>query len=53
VRARYYRYRFADPTDPSGAWWSRELLGNWLPPLSAEDPGLREQVIRRGWLEPR
>jgi hypothetical protein len=53
VRARYYRYRFADPADPSGAWWSRELLGDWLPPVSAGDPRLREEMIRRGWQEPR
>jgi hypothetical protein len=52
VRARYYRYRFAEPGDPSGAWWKRELLGEWLPPLSAEDPRLREGLIRFGWLEP-
>jgi hypothetical protein len=52
VRARFYRYRFADPGDTSGAWWTRELLGDWLPPLSAQDPRLRELLIRRGWLEP-
>jgi hypothetical protein len=52
VRARFYRYWFAPPDDPAGAWWSRELLGDWLPPLSAEDPRLRESLIRQGWLEP-
>jgi hypothetical protein len=52
VRARFYRYRFAPPDDPTGAWWSREPLGEWLPPLSAQDPRLRENLIRRGWLEP-
>jgi hypothetical protein len=52
VRARFYRYRFADPGDPSGALWNRELLGEWLPPLSAADPRLREALIRFGWLEP-
>jgi hypothetical protein len=52
VRARYYRYQFAPPGDPSGAWWSRVLIGDWLPPLSAGDPRLRESLIRLGWLEP-
>jgi hypothetical protein len=52
VRARLYRYRFAEPDDPSGAWWTRELLGDWLPPLSAKDPRLREALIRMGWLVP-
>jgi hypothetical protein len=53
LRARFYRYRFADPGDPSGAWWTRELLGDWLPPLSAQDSRLRASLIRRGWLAPR
>jgi hypothetical protein len=52
VRARFYRYRFADPDDASGAWWTRELLGDWLPPLSAQDARLRASLIRRGWLAP-
>jgi len=52
VRARLYRYEFVPPGDASGAWWKRELLGDWLPPLSREDPRLRESLIRLGWLEP-
>ena len=43
VRARFYRYRFADPDDASGAWWTRELLGDWLPPLSRAGPRLRAE----------
>jgi hypothetical protein len=52
VRARFYRYAFAPADDASGAWWQRELLGDWLPPLSREDPRLRQSLIRLGWLEP-
>ena len=35
VRARLYRYRFTTPAErrQTGAWWSRELLGDYLPPL--------------------
>jgi Lipase maturation factor len=35
VRARLYRYRFTTPAErrQTGAWWSRELLGEYLPPL--------------------
>ena len=35
VRARLYRYRFTTPAERrhSGAWWSRELVGEYLPPL--------------------
>jgi hypothetical protein len=35
VRARLYRYRFTTPAErrTTGAWWSREELGEYLPPL--------------------
>jgi hypothetical protein len=48
VRALLYRYRFADPDDPDGAWWRRERLTMWLPPVSADDPQLVEFLRRRG-----
>ena len=35
---RLYRYAFAPPGDPSGNWWTRTLLGDWLPALSVDDP---------------
>ena len=44
VRARYYRYRFTKPGDASGAWWSRELAGEYLPALSRDDPRLDEYL---------
>jgi hypothetical protein len=53
VRARFYRYAFARRGEGGGAWWTRELLGDWLPPLSREDPRLRRFLILQGWLEPR
>jgi hypothetical protein len=51
VRARLYRYRFAPPDDPSGAWWQRTVLRAWLPPLSADDPRLRRFLATYGWLD--
>jgi Lipase maturation factor len=38
VRARLYHYRFTTPAErrQTGAWWSRELLGEYLPPLRLE-----------------
>jgi hypothetical protein len=32
IRARYYRYRYAEPG--SGAFWTRELVGEYLPATS-------------------
>jgi hypothetical protein len=36
VRALLYRYRFTTPSErrETGAWWHRELLGDYLPPVS-------------------
>ena len=50
IRARFYRYEFAPPGDPSGAWWKRTLLDEWLPPLSADDLRLRRFLAAHGWL---
>ena len=35
VRARLYRYRFTTAAErrQTGAWWSRDLVGEYLPPL--------------------
>ena len=52
VRAVLYRYEFARPGDASGAWWKRERLGLWLPPLSADHPTLRRIIEEQGWAEP-
>jgi Lipase maturation factor len=49
IRAQLYRYRFAPPGNPSGAWWDRELIGPWLPPLSTEDRVWTETHRVFGW----
>ena len=38
VRAQIYRYRFADKAAAaaSGAWWSRQRIGTYLPPVSVD-----------------
>ncbi|HTM17975.1 MAG TPA: lipase maturation factor family protein, partial [Terracidiphilus sp.] len=38
VRALFYRYRYTTPEQKrqTGAWWSRQLLGTYLPPMSLE-----------------
>ena len=57
VRARLYRYRFTTPAErrQTGAWWSRDLVGEYLPPLRldpvsgapARRPGRPETGRRR------
>ena len=51
IRAVLYRYRFAKPGNAAGAWWTREQLGIWLPPLAADDPSLLAYLKREGWLQ--
>ena len=48
VRASLYRYSFAPLGDR--AWWKRERLGLWLPPLSADDERLLRALSAYGWL---
>ena len=38
IRALFYRYRYTTPEQrrQTGAWWSRQLLGTYLPPMSLE-----------------
>jgi hypothetical protein len=50
VRAVLYRYEFAPPGNPDGAWWERRRLGLWLPALSADDPRLRSVLASYGWI---
>jgi Lipase maturation factor len=47
VRARLYRYRFTTPAErrQTGAWWSRDLVGEYLPPLRL---GLRDRFAHDG-----
>jgi hypothetical protein len=50
IRVLLYRYQFTDPGESN--WWRRELLGEYLPPLSIHDPNFRELLQEQGWLEP-
>jgi hypothetical protein len=46
IRASLWRYRFTRRGEPG--WWRRERLGEYLPPLSLDDPRLGEFLrIRR------
>jgi Lipase maturation factor len=49
IRARLYHYQFA----PVGerAWWKREPIGEWLPPLSADDEEFRRALVAMHWLD--
>lgn len=47
IRALYYHYRFTTSVErrQTGCWWHRELVGDYLPPLSLEDAAFR-RILR-------
>jgi len=49
VRAVLYRYSFVPAGNPEGAWWKRQELNLWLPPLTASDPRLLHIMDQAGW----
>jgi hypothetical protein len=51
IRAVLYRYQFVPASRSSGAWWKREEVGLWLPPLSVDDPLLLSFLSRYGWIQ--
>jgi Lipase maturation factor len=50
IRAVLYRYSFAKPGNAEGNWWNRERIGDWLPPLSTNDPRLIESLKTGEWV---
>ena len=50
VRAELYLYQFTDSL-ADGAWWKRERVGPYLPPLSLSDPVFRQILQKEGWLD--
>jgi hypothetical protein len=55
VRAVLYEYRFTTPEErrKTGAWWVRELRGDYFPAVSLDHPGFRTLLERQGWLPAR
>ena len=48
VRVELYRYQMNGPL--TKGWWTRTRIGEWLPPLSLDDPNLRAFLEAEGWL---
>jgi hypothetical protein len=42
IRAELWRYEFTRPGDGDANWWRREKAGEYLRPVSLDDPELRE-----------
>jgi hypothetical protein len=50
IRVQHYIYHFAPPGNPQHVYWTRELVGPWLPPLSTDNRELRQILTQFGWL---
>jgi hypothetical protein len=50
IRAMLYRYNFTKAGNPDGHWWSREKIGEWIPPMSVNDPRLIAFLKSSGWI---
>ena len=49
IRAELYEYAFTRFGDTSGAWWTRQRVGPYLPPISLDNRGLRTFLRNYGW----
>lgn len=51
IRAEIYRYKFAQPGNPQGLYWTREKLGDWIPVVSIDNMQLVGYLQRVGWVK--
>jgi hypothetical protein len=49
IRATLYRYKFVQPGNPQGLFWTREQIGDWIPPVSLNDSRLVKYLEYQGW----
>jgi len=48
IRVIHYIYHFARPGNPQHVYWTRERTGLWLPPLSIDNPAMRNYLEQSG-----
>ncbi len=51
IRGELYRYEFTRLGEDTEAWWRRERVGSYLPPLSTDNENLKTFLKAYGWLE--
>lgn len=50
IRAVLYRYHLAPPGNSQHVYWTREKIGNWITPLSVDNPLLINYIKGQHWL---
>ena len=61
IRAQHFEYHFTKPAEAGvgltspipKVWWKRKLIGGYLPPLSLDNPSLRQFIEAHGWKMPK
>jgi len=51
IRAQLFNYRFSRWGDGNPDWWERGLVGEYLPALSLDDPGLTAFLKANGFIK--
>ncbi len=49
IRARYYRYAMTRLAEATRDFWKRSLRGEYMPPLTRDDPRLQGYLRAHGW----
>ncbi len=49
IKADLYRYRFSPVDNGRQTWWTREFVGAYLPPLSADNASMLRFLRAHGW----
>ena len=47
IRMQHYLYQYADVTNNNGSWWKREMIGEYMPPVSLKE--LESVMKRQNW----
>jgi len=50
IRAVLYRYHLAPASNPQGLWWTREVIGDWIPVVSVDNQQLAGFLRAEGWV---
>ena len=52
IRTELYEYHFTRRGDATHAWWTRQRVDQYLPPLALDNPALQRFLESRGWNQP-
>jgi hypothetical protein len=51
IQGILYEYKFTEFGDESGNWWTRKKMGQYLVPLSLDNPSYRSVLKSQGWID--